>query len=104
MTADNPMPRTGRKPFVVWVIVVAVIVVGASVLGSILAGIEGLVAVATIATALGTLALAWQTFALATSSSCSDGKSMSADFIPARRRLLKRSWAAPRRAPQRSSQ
>ena len=65
MTADNPMPPPGRKHFVVWVIVVAVIVVGTSVLGSILAGIEGLVAAATIATALGTLALAWQTFALA---------------------------------------
>ena len=65
MTADKPAPPPGRKRFVVWVVVVAVVVVGASVLGGVLAGIDGLVAAATIATALGTLALAWQTFALA---------------------------------------
>jgi hypothetical protein len=59
------MSLPSRKPFVVWVFFVAVIVVGACVLGSVLAGIEGLVAAATIATAFGTLALAWQTFALA---------------------------------------
>lgn len=63
MTVDQPRPS--RKRFVVWVIVVAVIVLGAAVLGSILAGINGVVSAATIATALGTLALAWQTFALA---------------------------------------
>jgi hypothetical protein len=65
VSTEHPAPTPSRRAFVLWIIAVVVVVAAACVVGTLLAGVNGLVAAAAIATALGTLALAWQTFALA---------------------------------------
>jgi hypothetical protein len=91
MHTDNPSPHPSRKGLLVSVTIVVVVIAAACVVGTLLAGVDGLVAAATIATALGTLALAWQTFALAKATrKAVEGSGDELNELKAQRGLLKK--------------